>query len=167
MLEPNEAILRIPGWQRITGSGLVFLFGFSLPTPYLPLLLGIAVHLYKDAFHCCFNFNLIPVVFLSLCYCTARMFLVRHFCYWSSVCPLITPPPFCCPRLKLSWSCSQWCSLLTNMIHLLMLKDPTNNKWWLRGLDALWIWIVVCSSCCDHPCNSHSRLAEPLLDRRP
>ena len=77
--------------------------------------------------------------------------------------PLIAPPPFCCPRSKSSWSCSQWCGLLTNMIHLLMFKDPTNDEWWVRGLDALWIWIIVRCSRRDRPCNLHFGLAEPHL----
>ena len=88
----RTSILRIPGWRWITRSGLAFLFGFSVPLP-----LGTAVRLYKDAFHRCFKFDPIPVVFLSLCYRAARMFLVRHFCYWSSVCP-----PHCATSFSLS-----------------------------------------------------------------
>ena len=38
----------------------MFLFGFSAPLP-----LGIAVRLYKDAFHRCFNFDPFLLLFLS------------------------------------------------------------------------------------------------------
>ena len=60
----------------------MFLFGFSLPTPYLPLLLGIAVHLYKDAFHCCFNFDLVLVVFsFALLHCLQLLITKTQLIY--------------------------------------------------------------------------------------
>lgn len=37
------------------------------------------MHLYKDTFHCCFNFDPIPVVCLLRCYCSAHMILARPY----------------------------------------------------------------------------------------
>ena len=83
-------LLRSLGWQRITKYGIVCLFWLCIPP---------CVH-YKDVHHC-FNFNLIVVVFLLLCSHTACRILVRHFCYWSSICPSSL-----CHPLFVVWGCN-------------------------------------------------------------
>ena len=121
----------IPGWRRITRSGLAFLLGFSVPLP-----LGTAVRLYKDAFHRCFNSNLVIVVFsFTLLHCLQDF--GEAFCYWSPTCP-----PHCANPLLVVWGCNGLGAAASGLspvwsTHSPVLEDPTDNKCWLWCCDAL------------------------------
>lgn len=90
----SGSIRRSLRWRRITRSGIACLFGFGVL-----FLLSTAVSMYKDAFHCCFNFNPIPVVFLSLFPTLPVWFWWGIFAINPLSAPLIVPPPFCCLKV--------------------------------------------------------------------